>query len=618
MPNKSEALKNMQTCEFFSPTSLETNEGKCFITNHTTMKTGKRAREKELQLKRIQTLRDIRDGNLIRLRRNKEENDDDDDSRNIFSEEFWNHIGHEFHLKVNDGLVTIGTDKEARVKADSHAFGIEQESFVQELMHDHQRRVCEDGYTIVSIAETAKENELFSSKREYERKSGFQCECQHLTELIEFLDEKCGLNPTWSLVYDNYWILARRVEKIVQEISGGKENRLNFDALVWRVRNVKNEDEKRGESNNTTMMTAFTPHRDRQPKGRDGTRKSFREDESPKYCTIWIPLTNATCENSCLYVIPRKCDEGYIEGDDDTDLEKTPLEKCLKDKKAYQNITACPVDVGEAVVFSHRTIHWGSKPRDNYQGEPRVNVSFGFSDDSFEKAYLKNRNGVKVTEDADDVQSLPTLKERLVLIASQMIVYHERFPPKNFKALKLLKKIHDAGKSFLDERYREIIETEYIRATSMLAGRRKNESGDDEDEEDDNDDDNEDDELDNALDAMLDAKAKGRGDDFEDDYEDEDDDEFANDPNPDDYSESDPERPYEVTEKDLFFGNATEEETITAKNIHRRSIGKEELPMPKEREVSRVNVREHSSEYLKRPENKEKVDDAKKLLGIKS
>ena len=605
-------LKNV-TCEFFSPTLIE-DKGRenAFTTNTMTKTTGKRAREKELRLKRIQTLRDIRDGNLRRLRRTKEENDDDDDdSRNIFSEQFWNHIGHEFHLKVNDGLDSLLT-KEARVKADSHAFGIEQERFVQELMQEHSRRVKEDGYTIVSIAETAKENELFSSKREYERKSGFQRECQHLTEMIEFLDEKCGLNPTWSLVFDNYWVLARRVEKIVQSISG-KENRLNFDALVWRVRNVNEEDEKRGESNNTATMTAFTPHRDRQPKD---TRKSFREDESPKYCTIWIPLTNATCENSCLYVIPRKCDEGYTEGDDDTDLEKTPLEKCLKDKKAYQNITACPVDVGEAVVFTHRTIHWGSKPRDNYQGEPRVNVSFGFSDDSFEKAYLKNRNGVKVTEDADDVQSLPTLKERLVLIASQMIVYHERFPPKNFKALKLLKKIHDTGKSFLDERYREIIETEYIRATSMLAGRRKNESGDDEDEEEDDDDDNEDDELDNALDAMLDAKAKGRGDDFEDDYED--DDEFANDPNPDDYSDSDPERPYEVTEEDVFFGNATEEEIITAKNIHRRSIGKEELPMPKEREVSRVNVREHWSEYLKRPENKEKVDDAKKLLGIKS
>ena len=96
-----------------------------------TKTTGKRAREKELQLKRIQTLRDIRDGNLRQLSRTKEENDDGDDSRNIFSEQFWNHIGHEFHLKVNDGLDSLLT-KEARVKADSHAFGIENESFVEE------------------------------------------------------------------------------------------------------------------------------------------------------------------------------------------------------------------------------------------------------------------------------------------------------------------------------------------------------------------------------------------------------------------------------------------------------------------------------------------------------
>ena len=141
--------------------------------------TGKRAREKELRLKRIQTLRDIRDGNLLRrlLRRRaeEEENEDDEDSRNIFSEAFWNHIGHEFHLKVNDGLDSLLT-KEARVKADAHAFGIENESFVEELLREHSRRVKEDGYTIVSIAETAKENELFSSKREYERKSGFQRE----------------------------------------------------------------------------------------------------------------------------------------------------------------------------------------------------------------------------------------------------------------------------------------------------------------------------------------------------------------------------------------------------------------------------------------------------------
>ena len=42
--------------------------------------TGKRAREKELRLKRIQTLRDIRDGNLLRrlLRRRAEEEENEE------------------------------------------------------------------------------------------------------------------------------------------------------------------------------------------------------------------------------------------------------------------------------------------------------------------------------------------------------------------------------------------------------------------------------------------------------------------------------------------------------------------------------------------------------------
>ena len=150
-------VKNMSHASFFLHPNWRLKGRKMLPQQIMTGKTtGKRAREKELRLKRIQTLRDIRDGNLRQLNRSEEENDDDEDSRNIFSEQFWNHIGHEFQLKVNDGLDSLLT-KEARVKADAHAFGIENESFVKELLHEHSRRVKEDGYTIVSIAETAKE-----------------------------------------------------------------------------------------------------------------------------------------------------------------------------------------------------------------------------------------------------------------------------------------------------------------------------------------------------------------------------------------------------------------------------------------------------------------------------
>jgi hypothetical protein len=46
----------------------------------------------------------------------------------------------------------------------------------------------------------------------------------------------------------------------------------------------------------------FSPHRDRQP---DDAPATFRADGSAMYATMWVPLTRATPENSCLYVIPR-------------------------------------------------------------------------------------------------------------------------------------------------------------------------------------------------------------------------------------------------------------------------------------------------------------------------
>lgn len=46
----------------------------------------------------------------------------------------------------------------------------------------------------------------------------------------------------------------------------------------------------------------FSPHRDRQP---DDSAATFRPDGTAMYTTLWLPLTDATPENSCLYVIPR-------------------------------------------------------------------------------------------------------------------------------------------------------------------------------------------------------------------------------------------------------------------------------------------------------------------------
>jgi ectoine hydroxylase-related dioxygenase (phytanoyl-CoA dioxygenase family) len=49
---------------------------------------------------------------------------------------------------------------------------------------------------------------------------------------------------------------------------------------------------------------------------------SDKEGGHAKYVTMWIALTPVTPENSCLYVIPRQFDPGYINGDLDEEEEE--------------------------------------------------------------------------------------------------------------------------------------------------------------------------------------------------------------------------------------------------------------------------------------------------------
>jgi len=74
---------------------------------------------------------------------------------------------------------------------------------------------------------------------------------------------------------------------------------LNMDFLAWYI------DPQQG-------GTGFSPHRDRQPLD---PRLTFRDPDAgtgPKLTTVWVPLTDATTDNGCLYCMPRTADPGYL------------------------------------------------------------------------------------------------------------------------------------------------------------------------------------------------------------------------------------------------------------------------------------------------------------------
>ena len=338
-----------------------------------------------------------------------------------------------------------------------------------------------------------------------------------------------GWNPSWVLVYDEAWAIVQELSQLIFECTG---NLVNHDALAWHV------------SPRDENPSAFSPHRDRQP---DDAPSSFRNDGTAMYATAWVPLTDATPENSCLNFIPRTQDPGYFDGDcDDPNVpaeQSDPLRLSLKNKQAYQHITCVPAEAGSVIIFTHRVIHWGSAPPpampksfvNSGTCEPRVCVSFGFADAEYEPPYLKSVAS-KQSKDTD----FPSLKKRIALVAAQMVSYHERFPSDK-KTLKKFHQLFTHADDMFSKEYKRKVLVEYVRAAGEIRSgvckggdetnkKKKKERNDDDDGSDDDeksdsqssdasDADSGSDAMDAALDAMLDAEIAGDGSDFEDDFD---------------------------------------------------------------------------------------------------
>ena len=295
-----------------------------------------------------------------------------------------------------------------------------------------------------------------------------------------------GYPATFVLLYDETWELARLALKTLS-VATHPSNIFNFDILAWHIDPREN-------------VAGFSPHRDRQP---IDVKSSFHEDQQAKYVTMWMALTDATPENSCLYVIPKQSDPGYTDGDSDsgtdlTDQRDDPLWRALSNKESFQNIRALPRQAGQSVIFTHRILHWGSRGNPNsLQHEPRVAISFVCSDPTFERPYLNSSHFP------------PNFTTRLLLVCAQLLMYYQRLdlPKECIRACYEYCKDHAAE---LDTAYRNKVTVEFVKAMKEATDSNSNGDLQDTDENDDGDD--------ALLEAMLDAEEGGYGD-FEDEFD---------------------------------------------------------------------------------------------------
>jgi hypothetical protein len=71
----------------------------------------------------------------------------------------------------------------------------------------------------------------------------------------------------------------------------------------------------------------------------------------PSILTVWIPLSDVTPAESCLYVVPKPGDPGFRAGEQGVGAGDFDL----------QSIRAIPAAAGSVVAWSTHLIHWGSR-----------------------------------------------------------------------------------------------------------------------------------------------------------------------------------------------------------------------------------------------------------------
>lgn len=213
------------------------------------------------------------------------------------------------------------------------------------------------------------------------------CVYDRMYKAVEIV-RAAGWPAIFSFVYDEFWAIHRTqsISRVLGQFFGD-DYLQTADIWVHRV-----DPRIRGRG--------FRPHHD----GRGDTN----------HLTIWVPLTDVSVQNGCMYVIPQD-----------------RLPKSLPDHFAYwesvsqkdmkeilHNVIALPTPRGTVLGWNHRLLHWGGQTTDP-TATPRISISVGF---------IKSGMPPKPFELPLLGRDLPIFSVRLCAIGKAIAGYTERDP----------------------------------------------------------------------------------------------------------------------------------------------------------------------------------------------
>ena len=193
-----------------------------------------------------------------------------------------------------------------------------------------------------------------------------------------------GLSTCFAFMYDQFWLAFARLHQLLGH-NLGPDYQLLPAFWAWHI------DPKSDES-------GWAPHRDR-------GRMALNPDGSPKALTVWLPLSDATTLNSCMYLVPANREQTY-----NTEDENRP-------RYANADIRALPVKAGSILCWNQAVLHWGSHSSKRAP-HPRISMAF-----EFQRGDIDPLETVQIPP-----LVLPPFHERLLLTCIQILQYKHMYP----------------------------------------------------------------------------------------------------------------------------------------------------------------------------------------------
>jgi hypothetical protein len=193
-----------------------------------------------------------------------------------------------------------------------------------------------------------------------------------------------GIPPVFCYLYDGYWDVFAHLGPMLAELLG-PDYRIIPNCWAWHV-------DPRGDER------GWAPHR-------DIGRWALLPDGMPKCISAWIPLTDASPLNGCMYLVPADRDPTY--NTENEGLVQVNL----------QDVRALPAAAGSVLCWNQALLHWGAHAADRPLAA-RISISF-----EFQRADVQPINLPLL-----DPLDIPDFTLRLRIIAKGLLHYCEKQP----------------------------------------------------------------------------------------------------------------------------------------------------------------------------------------------